>query len=474
MKLNRISRRHWLQGVGGVALGLPVLESLADKKAVAATTPPAIRFVAIKSYNGQREMYWNPAAPPGGFTAAGPGVRVAPLTAFAQGVNPVCASLVPYHPKMTFVEGLDVIPGLGHNRGGMLGNFNDFTPTIDQVMAYSSKVYPVEPAIRSLLLGFAPADGGSFSYTMSSGTLVQLPAYRSVQAAFDRVFFSASPAQAQHQQTIVDRVYQDYQSLRGNARLSKNDRVVVDRHLTTVQELQTRLKTQAPLTLGTGSCPLEPGAARPALGFPDASALADIEQYYRDMCDLIVLAFACGAGKVATLQVEFAKSFTPNDWHGHSHDSESEPNPVELEINQWIAEKIVLELVKRLDVPEAAGATYLDNSVVVWGNEISIGAAHRSENMPTVMFGGAGGKLATGKLVSYWNEAGTKVPTVIGGRPYNQFLVTLLQAMGLEPTDYERAGQRGYGAASTTDPARSAYYEPFLTQLGERLPIVSV
>ncbi len=472
MKMKRFSRRQCLQGLGGVTLALPILESFSDRSALAVPTPAATRFVAVKSYNGQRDRYWNPTSLPA-LTQAGEAIQSAPLSSFSAGVNPICAGFAPYHSKMNFVQGLDVVPGLGHNRGGMLGNFNDYTPTIDQVMAYSPKVYPVEPAIRSLLLGYAPADGGSFSYTMSSGTLVQLPAYRSVQAAFDRVFFSANPAQAQAQQTIVDRVYQDYRALSSNPRLSKNDRLVVERHLTTVQELQTRLKTQAPLALGSGSCPSDPSATRPVAGAEVPSSLLEIEQYYRDLCDLIVVAFACGATKVATLQIEFPKSFTPNDWHGHSHDSETEPNPVELEINQWIAEKIVLELVKRLDVVEASGSTYLDNSVVVWGNEISIGAAHRSENMPTVMFGSAGGKLTTGNFVSYWNAAATKVPTVVGGRPYNQLLVTLLQSMGLAPGDYERPGQLGYGGASTTDPARAAYYAPLLSQIGERLPVIA-
>jgi hypothetical protein len=473
MKFNRISRRHCLQGLGGVGLALPILESLTSRVAVAAPPAPATRFVAIKSSNGQRDMYWNPKTLPA-MTQTGESIRHAPLSAFAGGVNPICATFAPHHAKMNFVQGLDVIPGLGHNRGGMLGNFNDFTPTIDQVMAYSSKVYPVEPAIRSLLLGCPPADNGSFSYNVSSGTLVQLPAYRSVEAAFDRVFFSASPEQARHQQTIVDRVYQDYQALRESPRLSKNDRLTLDRHLTTVQELQTRLRTQVPLTLGQGRCPSDPLGARPVSGVPDASSLMDIEQYYRDLCDLIVVAFACSATKVATLQVEFPKSFTPNDYHGHSHSPEEEPNPVELEINQWIAEKIVRELVQRLDVAEADGATYLDNSVVFWGNEISLGNAHRSENMPAVLFGSAGGKLTTGNFISYWNPAGTKVPMVVGGRPYNQLLVSLLQSMGLEPADYEQPGQPGYGAASTTDPDRSAYYAPFLSQVGQPLPVLSV
>lgn len=93
--------------------------------------------------------------------------------------------------------------------------------------------------------------------------------------------------------------------------------------------------------------------------------------------------------------------------------------------------------------------------------------------MPTVMFGSAGGKLTTGNFVSYWNEAGTKVPTVVGGRPYNQLLVTLLQSMGLEVGDYERPGQPGYGAASTTDPDRTAYYAPLLAELGAPLPIIA-
>jgi hypothetical protein len=60
---------------------------------------------------------------------------------------------------------------------------------------------------------------------------------------------------------------------------------------------------------------------------------------------------------------------------------------------------------------------------------------------------------------------------VIEGIPHNRFLVTVLQAMGLEPGDYESEGQAGYGATNTDgkDPNLWPVNYDF-GQVGEILP----
>lgn len=54
---------------------------------------------------------------------------------------------------------------------------------------------------------------------------------------------------------------------------------------------------------------------------------------------------------------------------------------------------------------------------------------------------------------------------------HDQFLVTVLQAMGLSPEDYERDGQAGYGSMSIdNDPALWATdYD--MARVGDPLPV---
>ena len=79
-------------------------------------------------------------------------------------------------PKLTLIRGLDFLPSVNHNYGGLLGNFSSCTeatpcdadkladvPTIDQVLAYSPKFYPAAPALRSLHLSQGVTDSMSFS-----------------------------------------------------------------------------------------------------------------------------------------------------------------------------------------------------------------------------------------------------------------------------------------------------------------------
>ena len=66
---------------------------------------------------------------------------------------------------------------------------------------------------------------------------------------------------------------------------------------------------------------------------------------------------------------------------------------------------------------------------------------------------------------------------VIEGVPYNRLLVTLLQAFGLEPSDYEplNHGEAGYGSTSTAGKSASSHAIDYdFGQVGAPLPDVLV
>jgi hypothetical protein len=73
----------------------------------------------------------------------------------------------------------------------------------------------------------------------------------------------------------------------------------------------------------------------------------------------------------------------------------------------------------------------LDNTVLVWGNELSLGSTHSHEEIPFVLLGGAGGHFRTGRSLTF------------NGVPHNRLLVSLLQALDVEATSF---GHPDFGA----------------------------
>ena len=86
-------------------------------------------------------------------------------------------------------------------------------------------------------------------------------------------------------------------------------------------------------------------------------------------------------------------------------------------MNQYYASRVA-RLATALDaVPEGSG-TMLDNTLVVWGNELGRGD-HSLENIPVVMLGRAGGALPRGGRVidsgrQIFNRLGCTISNLMG------------------------------------------------------------
>ena len=93
-----------------------------------------------------------------------------------------------------------------------------------------------------------------------------------------------------------------------------------------------------------------------------------------------------------------------------------------------------------------------------------------------MLAGSAGGYIKPGRYIDYidWDLQsyfGQEDGNVIRGLPHNRFLVSVLQAMGLSPADYERGGKPGYGATETLGkPADKWPVDYDFSKIGEVLP----
>jgi hypothetical protein len=70
-----------------------------------------------------------------------------------------------------------------------------------------------------------------------------------------------------------------------------------------------------------------------------------------------------------------------------------------------------------MDSMQEGEGTLLDNSVVVWVNELGKGNSHTRDDIPFILAGGCQGYFDTGRAIDF------------GGAPHGQLLVSLAHAM---------------------------------------------
>jgi hypothetical protein len=100
-----------------------------------------------------------------------------------------------------------------------------------------------------------------------------------------------------------------------------------------------------------------------------------------------------------------------------------------IKINAWHAEQVAYLLDQLNATQDAAGGTLLDQSVVLWGNELGAGNTHTYKDIPWLLAAGSGTGLDTGRFLSF------------DDRPHNDLLVSMCHAMGL--ADVETFGIPG-------------------------------
>lgn len=462
-KKTKLSRREFLRSNAAYAMTLPFLPTLFSFEADAGETVRP-RFISIYSCNGQRQEYWDPKAAAN--VSFGTGLERAMGGFSSTGLSQILGTpFSPYLSKMTMIQGMDQVISMGHNNQALLGHFDSSkpVPTIDQVLAKSSKFYGGTTPIIDCL-----SYGTSFSYGYSGTTFASIPTFNEIGGSYERVFGLGQPAVLLKHSKIIEKTLGIYNRMAASTKISSIDKAVLNTQANIVSDLRNRLQTMQAL-----NCVI-----------PAKPSGAGNEGFFTDCVDMIVASFLCGATQVANIGITDPTPVdSPNGWHGSSHTPEPSIGaaPNSLVVNKWIAEKFFLRLIQKMDsIVEANGKTMLDNSLIYWGNELSTGNGHASDNMPIILAGSAGGKIRAGYVYDYRqldkpavgvDNAGS---TNYMGRPYNQFLVTVLQSMGLAPADYERNGNSSYGLYLSSNADRNARYTAMIADVGKPLQKIFV
>jgi hypothetical protein len=215
--------------------------------------------------------------------------------------------------------------------------------------------------------------------------------------------------------SVLDDLKEDLDKVR--SRVGAEDRKILEEHATLVREMEQELRTGGK-EVGHAVPVLEPGVKEDNDNIPKISKL---------QIDLMVNSFAADFARVATLQYTNSVGQPRMRWLGidegqhdlsHKPDSDADAQDKLTRINAWYSGQLAY-LAKRLaETPEpGGGGSLLDNTLIVWTNELGKGNSHTLDNIPFVLVGnGLGFKM--GRSVKY--------PRL----PHNRLLLSLAHGFG--------------------------------------------
>jgi hypothetical protein len=312
--------------------------------------------------------------------------------------------------------------------------------SLDQYLAKGMGAVTRFPSLEAGVIVDFNQVGGRINYLDANQPIAPM---NDPALVFDRLFadLGADPAGVlrlrAERKSVLDAVRKQFTRL--EAKLGKEDVVKLQSHAAAIRDLEGRLTTPG-ATLG-GAC-MKP--ERPSVASNDVNAYPTIGKL---QMDLMVMAFACDLTRIGTLMWSHAGPTPSAPWLGitethhqlsHAGDADLDAQTKLSRVKTWYAEQFAYLIDAMKKVPEGDG-TLLDNTVIWWCSELSVGNSHSHQDMPFVLAGSCGGHFKTGRLVSY--------PRIDGkGRTHNDLLVALAHAMG--HTDMKTFGNPSYCSGS--------------------------
>lgn len=430
--MTKPNRRKMLKGLlGGASIGvaLPFLDMFLDGngQALAATGQRLpLRFGTWIWGCGHIPERWVPSATGAGYT-------------LPSDLEP----LAPYRDKLAIFSGFDVKLDGVPNRPHITGNLGLRTG----IPVPSDSV---EAPTLDVLIGDAVGGGTRFrslevsctgldrSYSFRAPGSAN-PSETSPVALYQRIFgagfqdpnaaaFTPDP-HTMVRQSVLSAVSDDRQRLL--QQVGAADRRRLDEYFTSIRQLEEQLALQ-----------LEPPARVENFTMPAAppevaltSEIEDVMVTHRLMAGLLAHALQCNQTKIfnvlfsdTTSNLRRAGSTTTH--HTLTHEEPVNPRLGYQEQVGWFAAQSMVAWKEFLDAIAAireGDGTLLENSLILAHSDCSIAKAHAVEGMPTMIAGGAGGRIRTG-----FHLAG-------GADPVSRIGLSVQQALGLQ---VERWGTR--------------------------------
>ena len=400
-----LPRRTFLKGVGAT-LSLPLLDAMVPAATALAKTPakPVRRLGYVFMPMGCDITRWTP---PGGEKL--------------DKLSPILSSLEPVKQDVTIVSNLELAnayPGshatsnsafLSAAKAKVTESTDYYLgTTADQIAArhigQSTQLPSLEMAMDLLKLvgqcdnGYACVYQNNLSW---SSPTTPLPAEAHPRIVFESLFGEGGTAKERRaalrkRASLLDSISEEITRLQRD--LGPADRAKLEEYLTAVREVERRIQTA------------ESDAAKNQL--PDLDRPLGVPASYADharlMFDLQVLALQGDVTRVTTFQLAretsnrtYPEIGVPDPHHPLSHHGNN-PEKVALmaKINSFHV-SLFAEFVLKLKKTTDGNGSLLDHSLYLYGSGMGNPNVHDHTNLPTIVAGGAAGKMRGGRHIQY-------------------------------------------------------------------------
>ena len=398
-----LSRRTFLHGVGAT-IALPYLDAMTP--AFASAAKPVTRAAFVYTANGIIMKDWTPTETGNNFDLS---KTLSPLrnfqdqTVVISGLDHKNGEALGDGPGDHARAGASWLTGAHpkKTRGADIRNGQSIDQAIAQQIGQTTPLPSLEIGLQDVRMVGGCDSGYSCAYSNTiswSSPTTPLPYETNPRRVFERLFGDgettdpkARAMQLKQNRSLLDFVLQDTQRLA--PKLGASDRSKLSDYLDSVREVERRIH----------NVEQREAAELPALDRPEGIP-PSFEDHLKIMSDLIAIAFQADLTRVVTFMFSreggnraYPSIGVPDAHHGLSHHQNDPVRMARLQsIDQYHVEMFSYLLGKLRDSADDTGSI-LENSVVLYGSSLSDSNAHLHNNLPTVIVGGASGKLKGGR-----------------------------------------------------------------------------
>ena len=443
----KLNRRAFLRAAGTTGVALPFLEGLKSRSAWAQSDKPVFGLFictangVVQQYGAEPERFWP--------TATGALTKES-MEAFAA---ERCTGLLADHAdRLLIIRGVNYpvsASGCGHAQGlvqcltarattGSAQFATSTGPSVDTVMAEALNPEAVEP-----LTLYSGMKVGYIDEKLSFSAAGQVRAAEgNPYNVYQRLAGLLDPGTGEptgmgdklalRRKSVNDLIRSELKSLMARPELSKADKERLDLHFTTIRDVENTMSDMGSSCTGAG---LDMAAIEAMNSGEAFSQNGQIEEVAKLQMELVALAFACNATRVATLQLGDGTDGTRYTidgqtverfhWISHRIQSDGSTGEAIPEAVAWhtAIDRIRMNTFKHLldkwSEYSTPDGNLLDNAFALWTSHVAVGPSHSFSNLPYIIAGSAGGYLKQGEYVD------------AGGVSNGRLLNTLLTACGV-------------------------------------------
>jgi hypothetical protein len=426
-----LARRTFLRGAGA-AVALPLLEAMIPASTALAQTAaaPKPRMGFIYFPHGAIMNQWTPEKEGSDFE-----------------LSTILKPLEPFKKQLTIVSGLE-------NKAAIAPPVHALSPgtwlsgvaprktqdpwggvTIDQLAAQH---LGQDTPFPSLEIAVEARGGGgscdreygcSYAGTISFRTpSTPLPMETDPRKLFQRLFGQGDTPQerrniARQYSSILDLVSEEASQLQRT--LGTRDRTVLNDYLETVREIERRVEKMEARDLSKLTLPDAPSGAPPSF-----------DAHINLMFDLVALAYQANLTRVFSFMMAAEVSGmtynnigVPDAFHPISHHQNDKTKIEKLVKIQVYHTQIMAKFAAKLAALPDGDGSMLDHAILLYGSNMSNSNAHNHYPLPSVIIGGANGKIKGNQHLKYPDQT-----------PLSNLLLTVVNRAGIA---VEKVGDDG-------------------------------